>query len=852
MIPRWTLGPWWSRYWAYSDADFRKLVAEFVAYDLPLDVLVIDMDWHLPNSWTGYTWNRELLPDPPGLLAWLHNKGLRATLNLHPAEGVQPFEEAYPAFAAALGRDPASGATIPFCSSDPAFVEAYFRLLHHPLEADGVDFWWMDWQQGRMCELPGLDPLPWLNHLHYADLRRRSDTRPLVFSRWGGLGNHRYPIGFSGDTYATWEALRYQPYFTACAANVLYGWWSHDIGGHFGTTTPELYARWVQAGALSPILRLHSTKDPDAERLPWAFPEPVFQAARAAFHTRAALLPYFYSLAREHHERALSPCRPLYYGWPAAEAAYVAREQYMLGDQMLVAPIVHPADPANGLAAADLWVPPGQWIERSSGELFVGPKWHRVLGDLDTLPQLVRAGAILPLAPVTQRSDEQIGGSRIISIFPGAANTFRIYDDSGAPDSPGEWTPVTLALRDHGATYQVTVGAVEGEDPGLTAERTLMIRLERVESPQSVQVSGNVAHQWRYDAAEHSLIVEFPPLPKTLPLTVTFAADKPLSRATPERAAELRATAARRALDLADTIPADQLLDLALAATDRPAGQDALARLGGPFVRLFTYTTPEDAAQTLGRLVVSAAADRSPLSVRGTWRMIDAEGIHEQPLALENLSADTIVACPFHWDGRIAALGWELDLELHWREYRIRRHIPGPTLFATVGAGKILSIPATQAPPPEAVITSEGAPKPEYPWRFWQRETDHDEFQSLVERENIPFNIDFSAGDHIGYVSVSFRSPDIRPIIVAAQSFRPMRFFLNGAPLHVAHHAPADALKLNADWSRSVPGQLNPGDNHLLVVCDLRAADSTWRAFLHLMLLDANGHPAPDLVIMKP
>ncbi|MGD9405966.1 MAG: glycoside hydrolase family 31 protein, partial [Anaerolineae bacterium] len=207
LIPRYVLGAWWSRYWAYSDQDLRELVGGFEQHDLPLDVLVVDMDWHTPHSWTGYTWNRELFPDPPAFLRWVHDRGLRVALNLHPAQGVQPFEEVYARFAEAMGVDPSSAEPIPFRITDKRFVKHYFELLHHPLEDDGVDFWWMDWQQGETSEMAGLDPLPWINHLHFADSARRG-LRPIVYSRWGGLGNHRYPPGFSGDTWVGWDALR--------------------------------------------------------------------------------------------------------------------------------------------------------------------------------------------------------------------------------------------------------------------------------------------------------------------------------------------------------------------------------------------------------------------------------------------------------------------------------------------------------------------------------------------------------------------------------------------------------------------------------------------------------------------
>ena len=128
-------------------------------------------------------------------------------------------------------------------------MDAYFNVLHHTREDEGVDFWWLDWQQGRFSKSPGIDPLWMLNHFHFLDSGRNSN-RPLTFSRYAGPGSHRYPIGFSGvsrvyrrfglsltaraqDTQVTWESLQFQPEFTATASNIGYGWWSHDIGGHF-------------------------------------------------------------------------------------------------------------------------------------------------------------------------------------------------------------------------------------------------------------------------------------------------------------------------------------------------------------------------------------------------------------------------------------------------------------------------------------------------------------------------------------------------------------------------------------------------------------------------------------------
>ena len=254
MVPRYALGNWWSRYWDYRQNELRDLMVEFHEKQVPLSVCIIDMDWHITRTgnassgWTGYTWNREQWPDPDGFIAWLHEQGLRTAMNLHPADGIWPHEAQYEAMARWMGQDPQSQEPVHFDLADPRFVEGYFDILHHPMEAEGVDFWWLDWQQGqrmvhsRRPVAEVMDPLWWLNHLHFYDLRRNGTKRPFIFSRWGGLGNQRYPIGFSGDSWVTWATLEFQPYFTATASNVAFGWWSHDVGGHSaGTEDPELF-----------------------------------------------------------------------------------------------------------------------------------------------------------------------------------------------------------------------------------------------------------------------------------------------------------------------------------------------------------------------------------------------------------------------------------------------------------------------------------------------------------------------------------------------------------------------------------------------------------------------------------
>jgi alpha-glucosidase len=853
MIPRWLLGAWWSRFWPYSDHDIRRLIGEFAEHDFPLDVFVIDMDWHLPG-WTGYSWNRELFPDPQAALAWIHRQGLRTTLNLHPADGVGPHEDAYPAFAAAMGVAP--GEPIPFRSGDPSFVRHYFELLHHPLEEQGVDFWWMDWQQGRNSEIAGLDPLPWLNHLHYHDMRRRPGRRPFVFSRWGGLGNHRYPIGFSGDTFATWEALRFQPYFTATAANVLYGWWSHDVGGHFDASEPELYARWVQVGALSPILRLHSTNDPAAERRPWAFPPAVRDAAREAFKARYELLPYLYTLARAHADEALAPARPLYYEWPQAEAAYVAREQYALGDQLIVAPIVRPADPASGLAHADVWVPPGDWIERATGELLHGPRWARLVGDLNAIPQLVRAGGILPLAPERSRSHQQPRDQLTLAVYPGPSGAFTLYEDAGEGEEyrAGQYerTPIAARTTSDGRRLELDVAPIEGRCHDLPEARAYTVRLLWTRRPGIVKLDGEEYTGWSYDDQARTTVVEIPARSKDEPIALTVEADEALSLLGDAHNAALRAADARRLLGLASA-GADPL-EAALAG-DTLAHHHALARLCGPFAAVYEYTTPEDAARTLGALCIAAPSDGTTVRASCVWRLVGPEGMTEEAVDFGELGADTIARAPFAWDRAVVTRGWAVDLTLSWRGRTQTQRFTSQTLFPTVGVWRTLAAPAEQPHDLQALIDERGAPRPELPWELHALSPAHGEFQNLTERFNVPLQAHAYAQPGVslvGYGAAELHSPDEREARIAYQSPVPVRIFLNGAEIATEEHAEADPLRINPHWSRTAPVRLRQGANYLLFSSEHRGEDNPWRWFLYVRLLGADGLPAPDVAVPVP
>lgn len=437
LIPRYSLGNWWSRFFPYSESTYMELIERFKVLDIPISVAVIDMDWHITDvpeeygsGWTGYTWNKELFPNPERFLKRLHNEGLHTSLNLHPADGVEPHEEAYEDMSRALGVNPSKEQGIEFDITSPDFMAAYFKYLHHPHEKKGVDFWWIDWQQGSTSKIKGLDPLWMLNYLHYLD-HGRDGKRPLIFSRYAGLGCHRYPIGFSGDTITTWKSLNFQPYFTSTASNVGYTWWSHDIGGHMlGSKDVELYTRWLQYGVFSPINRLHSAGGKYNGKEPWRFGLEAESIARDYLRLRHQMIPYLYSINVLTSHEGLPLVRPMYYNHPWDEEAYKVKNQYYFGTELFVSPVTTKRISLLQRSRTKVWFPKGIWYDFFNGTRYHGGRLMDVYSTLDLIPVFAKAGAIIPMDSISNNSIN-IPESIIIKVFAGADGNFTLYEDSG-------------------------------------------------------------------------------------------------------------------------------------------------------------------------------------------------------------------------------------------------------------------------------------------------------------------------------------------------------------------------------------------------------------------------------------
>lgn len=533
MLPRYALGNWWSRYYKYTEESYMELMDRFDEERIPFSVAVIDMDWHIVDvdpkygsGWTGYTWNRELFPNPERFLDRLHKRGMKTTLNVHPAGGVQGYEEAYENMAKSLGIDYEKDNPILFDASDPEFMEAYFEYLHHPHEREGVDFWWIDWQQGASSKVAGLDPLWILNHYHFLD-SKKNGKRPMTFSRYAGAGSHRYPVGFSGDSITTWESLDFQPYFTATASNIGYGWWSHDIGGHMlGYKNDEMVGRWVQFGVFSPIMRLHSSCSIFNGKEPWRFKSEIREVMGRFLRLRHKLLPYLYTMNYLCHKNDTPLTMPMYYLNPNEQEAYEVPNEYYFGEQIIAAPITTPRIKSLNVSKTLVWLPKGTFIDLFTGTVYSGDRKLEMYRDINTIPVLVRSGGIIPMTDEIFKEAAITNPQQLnIKIFAGADGSFTLYEDDNETCGYEKGINVLTDMEfKWDGTQQFVIGPSKGEISLIPSERGYELEFIGCTNGKAAVKCGDIeiAAEQSYSESDNTIKIIIPKQSVTDKITVEF------------------------------------------------------------------------------------------------------------------------------------------------------------------------------------------------------------------------------------------------------------------------------------------------------------------------------------------
>jgi Glycosyl hydrolases family 31/Domain of unknown function (DUF5110) len=389
-----------------------------------------------------------------------------------------------------------------FNLADRRQAQVSMQDVHAPLIHSGVDFWWVD-GGGGAAQMPGLDPQLWTNKVFYDATQRQTGKRGFVLSRYGGWGSERYPAFFTGDAYSEWRVLAYEVAFTARGGNVLVPYISNDIGGFHGAKIAfDLYARWIEFGTFSPILRMHSAyENPDSgnTRMPWVYGSKGIALMRQYFKLRMRLMPYLYTYTWQAHRRSLPLLRPLYLEWPNLDQAYQHSHEYLFGAQMLVAPVLAAGDERT------VYLPPGNWMDFFTGRRYRGDSTFTAHYAVDATPVFVREGAIIP-------QQEAPHGVLTVDVYGDGNNRFDLYEDDGVSldYEHGAHALTPMTLHTSGASHQLTIGPTTGSFAGQGQARAYGVRIHTAQRPASIAVDGKSLSDWHWDARESSAYLVLP------------------------------------------------------------------------------------------------------------------------------------------------------------------------------------------------------------------------------------------------------------------------------------------------------------------------------------------------------
>jgi alpha-glucosidase len=567
LPPLWSLGFQQSRYSYYPEARVREIARNFRERRIPADVIYLDIDYM--NGYRVFTWDNKRFPDPPRMLRDLRAEGFRTVVIIDPGIKVDENYHAYKEGRAGSFFVRASdGAEMrervwPGVCAFPDFTDpkarAWFGTLYRKHLDEGISGFWNDMNEPGTFGAEQAPPQPRVthdplktfpltarhagdgrpgNHARYHNVygmqmarstfeglrELRPQERPFVLTRAGYAGIQRFSAVWTGDNVASWEHLQISIAMLAGLSVSGVPFVGADVGGFSGDASPELYTRWLQAAALTPFFRSHVEKDRQ-DREPWSFGAEVERISRSTIELRYRLLPYIYTLFREHEETGAPPLRPLWFNYPQDYATYnpvPSTEQFMLGRDLLVAPVLIPGD-----VRRVVYFPKGDaWLDWWTGARYEGGTYATVDAPLERLPIFARVGAVIPTQPPVQHTGEMARAP---------LSVIAVMDDapaSGSNGSRGQTTPTAALGRNASRLYE---DAGEGYEYRRGAFRTLTMTLYRnslllsregaynlsrplstVEllgvnaRPRGISIDGRAAENFTFDAPTRRVTLQLP------------------------------------------------------------------------------------------------------------------------------------------------------------------------------------------------------------------------------------------------------------------------------------------------------------------------------------------------------
>lgn len=456
--PVWAFGYWMGRCRYHSSAEMVAVADDMRERQVPCDVLHLDPDWLVVDRLnTDFIWNESRFGNRAEFVSDLAQRGMR--LSMWEVPYLDPASPRY-AEAEAAGYlvkttsgevaklrgtptpDGRHRALIDFSNPD---ARSWWQGMHHDFLDDGVAVFKTDFGEGLPDDAALADATP-ANHAHNLytlkyngsvsdGLAEHLDRSPLVWGRSGWAGSHRYPGQWGGDAESTVAGMQATVRGGLSYAVSAPGFWSHDIGGFFGPElTPELYVRWTQFGALSPLMRAHGLRP----REPWAFGEEALDISRDWIRLRYSLLPYLWQTALQSAAQGWPVLRPLDFADSDDRIARGVDDAFLLGNDLLVVPVFSDSpDPV----VRKFYLPAGGWTDLLTGERYEGPGFVSRTCALHEMPLLVRDGTVLPRLTIDaahRNTDDLLNSAWTFQTFGAVteSRTFERFDGSTV-----SWTP---------------------------------------------------------------------------------------------------------------------------------------------------------------------------------------------------------------------------------------------------------------------------------------------------------------------------------------------------------------------------------------------------------------------------
>jgi alpha-glucosidase (family GH31 glycosyl hydrolase) len=534
MLPRWAFGLWVTSYPQGHQDGVIAHVQQHRQRQIPLDAAILDYHWE--ERFHNFHWRSSLIPDPQGLIENLKSLGVRLGLIVTPfvnrrnrplqkfifnrvAHNVPPGleqddERALQEYQQAkergyLAHEDArwwfgSGGMIDFTNHDAV---DWWNALARPLYEQGVTFFKNDdgeYLPGEARSALGMDGKEYHNLYGFYYGRALFESmlglgrRPLIYARSGWIGSQRYPALFLGDQTATFEGIRSTLRAGLNMGLMGFAYWTADIFGLSGKTTPETHMRYAQWALMSPVARYFwRPPEIDDTRFPWSHSPAVEANFRRYTELRYRLLPYFTALAWEAHQSGLPMLRPLALEYQDDSRLAGVEDQALLGDGLMICPVVE-----AGATGRRIQLPQGTWHDFWSQESWQGPGEIEYPAPLDRLPILARGGTILPMGPVLQSiPDDHRFDNMQFHIWPPYPASGWMYEDDGTTlnYTRGDWSRTQVTAEEDERRIVVRIGAADGSYPGQPEIRQVELVLHHAKALSQVQVEGQPIQDWSHD-----------------------------------------------------------------------------------------------------------------------------------------------------------------------------------------------------------------------------------------------------------------------------------------------------------------------------------------------------------------